>query len=138
EPADHPPTLAEARALLTAQRWEEAAAAFAAYLKTNPDHGSAWRQDAYVLSQLHRCDEAVTAYQHAFDLGDRPNTCAYNTACCFALLGKRDEAIEWLTKAFHVGFTDFHQLATDTDLDSIRSDPRFQRLLGPAVPAEIS
>ncbi|MBL8693553.1 MAG: dienelactone hydrolase family protein [Planctomycetes bacterium] len=64
--------------------------------------------------------------------------CAYNAACGLALQGgKVDEAFAWLEKAVEAGFGinsengdqpgDLDLAKTDTDLDSLRKDPRFEK-----------
>jgi tetratricopeptide (TPR) repeat protein len=52
----------------------------------------------------------------------------YNLACMEALLGEKDDAIEHLREA--AGIPRFQELAaSDSDLDSLRDDPRFASLL---------
>jgi hypothetical protein len=53
----------------------------------------------------------------------------YQIACIHAALGNRDRAIEFLNMAYlqHDGQLEF--MATDPDLDSLRSDLRFRELL---------
>ncbi|MBA3717119.1 MAG: tetratricopeptide repeat protein [Actinobacteria bacterium] len=54
----------------------------------------------------------------------------YNLACMEALLGQSEQAIEHLSRA--VDEPRFRETAsTDSDLDSIRDDPRFVELLSP-------
>ncbi|HYF14815.1 MAG TPA: tetratricopeptide repeat protein [Phycisphaerales bacterium] len=53
----------------------------------------------------------------------------YNAACANALLGRKDEALVWLERAIDAGFKDTGQIAKDTDLDSLRDDERFKKLV---------
>jgi adenylate cyclase len=53
----------------------------------------------------------------------------YNVACLFALEGRPDEAIASLEEAFRHGFGNREWISHDPDLESLRGDPRFQRLL---------
>jgi len=46
-----------------------------------------------------------------------------------ALLKQRDNAITTLRKAVELGYRDFEFMRDDHDLDSIRKDPRFGKLL---------
>jgi len=48
----------------------------------------------------------------------------YNTACAHALCGRKDEAITWLRRALENRFAEQQTLEQDTDMDSLRSDPR--------------
>lgn len=54
----------------------------------------------------------------------------YNLGCCYALLNEKNRAIEALEKAIDLGFNRKQQYETDTDLDALRTDARFQALLG--------
>lgn len=56
-------------------------------------------------------------------------TVAYNTACAFARASDLAQALVWLEKAIASGFSDKNLLATDSDLQSMRSQPGFDQLL---------
>ena len=53
----------------------------------------------------------------------------YNLACSLAMCGHPEEAIAELRLAIENGYSDFGYLEMDSDLDSLRGDPRFQALL---------
>ncbi len=53
----------------------------------------------------------------------------YNAACANALMGHRREALAYLDKAIKAGFRDTAQVRKDTDLDSLRRDSEFNRLI---------
>jgi len=55
----------------------------------------------------------------------------YNLACCEALAGRKDDAIEHLRAAFEIGSSDrLRDIARqDSDLDPIRDDPTVEQLL---------
>jgi len=54
---------------------------------------------------------------------------AYNVACGYALSGSKEEAIDWLEYSVKAGYNDFDHLRKDTDLDSIRNEKRYKKLL---------
>lgn len=54
----------------------------------------------------------------------------YNLACSFALVGKTEEALEKLETAITLGYKDLNHLKEDSDLENLRSHPRFQALVG--------
>lgn len=56
-------------------------------------------------------------------------TSAYNAACGYALAGKKDEALDWLEIALAAGFRKIDHLRKDPDLDSLRQEKRYRRLL---------
>ena len=53
----------------------------------------------------------------------------YNLGCSRALLGEADAAIDVLKRAVALGYRDFGFMAEDADLQSLRSDERFQALV---------
>jgi adenylate cyclase len=53
----------------------------------------------------------------------------YNVACVYALLGRTEEALACLGKAMTHGTFFKNWAAKDSDLDSLRTDSRFQALL---------
>ena len=52
----------------------------------------------------------------------------YNLACSLALLSHKDQAFTALKRAIELGYSDFEYLKRDSDLRSLRDDPRFQAL----------
>jgi hypothetical protein len=56
-------------------------------------------------------------------------TAAYNVACGYALWGKKDEALDWLELSVKSGFAKIDHIRADTDLDSLRNEKRYRRLL---------
>ena len=54
---------------------------------------------------------------------------AYNVACGYALAGSKEEAIDWLEYSVKAGYNDFDHLRKDSDLDSLRSEKRYKKLL---------
>jgi len=53
----------------------------------------------------------------------------YNLACSYALTGQKDEAMGALERAVALGYSDRDHLCNDSDLESLRDDPRYQALL---------
>lgn len=53
----------------------------------------------------------------------------YNLACSLSLCNKIDEAFDTLDRAVALGWDDIEHLQNDQDLDNLRSDPRFLRLI---------
>ncbi len=125
-----------ARALMREEKYAEAAAEFQTYLKGNPYDGAAWGDLGYSLHAVKRYDEAIPAYAKAIELGSRPETQMYNTACAHALCGRTDEAITWLKKSLENRFAEQQTLERDTDMDSLRTDARFIALTGLNPPPE--
>ncbi|MFH1406791.1 MAG: hypothetical protein ABIH01_02140 [Candidatus Omnitrophota bacterium] len=53
----------------------------------------------------------------------------YNFACSLSLTGRIEEAISVLKKAVSLGCRDVAYIEKDKDLDNVRSDPRYKRLI---------
>ncbi|MEQ8768176.1 MAG: hypothetical protein RL885_30010, partial [Planctomycetota bacterium] len=68
-------------------------------------------------------------FQKVSELGFSVSAATYNIACGFALLGESEQALTWLEKAIAVGFDRSDLLRSDSDLDSIRGEERFQKIL---------
>jgi hypothetical protein len=74
-------------------------------------------------------DRALPAHLKATEFPDTAPRAIYNMACAYALKGDKDNAFEWLAKAEETGRVDMTQIEIDTDLESLRDDPRFRELL---------
>ena len=53
----------------------------------------------------------------------------YNLACSYSLLKKSNLCLEALKKAIRLGYQDFAFMEEDPDLEFIRRDPRYRKLL---------
>ena len=62
-------------------------------------------------------------------ISKRHYVCPYEMATAHAVLGDKDEAIEWLRRGFRERSGCIVDLKTDPRLDSLRSDPKFNQLL---------
>jgi tetratricopeptide (TPR) repeat protein len=83
------------------------------------------------LRRSGRLDEGREVLRKARE--ERPDSWAmtYNSACWEALAGNPDEAFEHLRRARELNANEvLRYMAEDSDLDSLRDDPRFQELAG--------
>lgn len=53
----------------------------------------------------------------------------YNLACSLALTGSNMSAIKALKKSIELGYCDYEHMVHDKDLDSIKQDVRFKKIL---------
>jgi tetratricopeptide (TPR) repeat protein len=90
--------------------------------------GAYWFSRGYSLHQSDRHIEAIEAFSQAISLGHRQATSMYNVACGYALLNDKENALFWLNRSLAAGFDRADLLSNDSDLDSLRSDPRFKEL----------
>jgi len=105
---------------------------FEGITKRAPDHLEALSFLAYAYTR--RAGEQDLGKRLAIDkrltvLKPEDATIRYNLACSYSLLGDADRAIEALGEAIKLGFDKPDMLSSDSDLDNIRNDPRFQTIL---------
>jgi tetratricopeptide (TPR) repeat protein len=133
-----PDPIPDARALFRAKKYDEAAKKLEAYLATNKFDGQTWSLYSECLHFNKQYEPAIAAAKKALECGlNRPGM-SYNIACAYALLGKSDEAIDWLKKAFEARFAEQETIEKDEDLESLRKDPRFITLTGLNPPTGLS
>lgn len=53
----------------------------------------------------------------------------YDLACCFALTGRKRQALDALTESVDCGYKQYDNMLNDNDLVSLRTDKRYQALL---------
>ena len=125
-------------ALSALERKEEAIASYDKALEIKPDKHEAWNNRGNALSALGRKKEALTKFCEAIASYDQglefaPNDPGvfYSKACCYALLGNVELALEHLHFALNLDSERYQELAkTDSDFDGIRDDARFQAVIG--------
>ncbi|MBX2801289.1 MAG: ankyrin repeat domain-containing protein [Myxococcales bacterium] len=71
-------------------------------------------------------DGAIRAFHEALQLDPSNHRAAYQLACTHALAGRGDEALEQLTDAVDIGFSDYPVARFDPDLSLVRHTPHFQ------------
>jgi C-terminal processing protease CtpA/Prc len=95
--------------------------------RRNQEIFSLWQQKAYadvlvILKELYntpRMNETEYAWTGIL----------YNTACIYSLVGNPDSALLYLDKAIDAGYINYDHLLSDSDLDPLRSDERFTKLV---------
>lgn len=122
------PKMTAANELFKQQKFQEAAAALGEVVKTEPENPRAWYLLGMSLHSLGKFEEAIAAFEKNVTLVKNPNA-MYNIACGYARLNQTDKAFEWLEKALAAGVAPFVALETDPDLESLRKDARFKKML---------
>src|SRR5436305_12005836 len=124
------PAMQRANELFEAKRWVEAAEAYKAVVKTEPENARAWYQLASAQYHLGDFVSAAEAFQKNVSLTNNP-TAIFNLACTFARMNEKDKAIEWLKKLFAPDAKPYVYLSfdlNDPDLNSLHDDPRYKEL----------
>ena len=100
-----------------------------AHLELNPDDARAWYLSGSALMRLGQPDQALERVQRALAIDPEDPGVLYNVACAYALAGLSEKALDYLDKSIHNGLAHRDWLDSDSDLDSIRDEPRFQALM---------
>jgi tetratricopeptide (TPR) repeat protein len=74
-------------------------------------------------------EKALADFEEAIRLDAKLEAAHYNKVCAYALQGKKDLALDHLRHTLDLGYRNFDGMAKDTDLDSIRNEPRYKELL---------
>src|SRR5262249_6358898 len=111
------------------KKFKEAIAEHGQALSQDPAHSFAyfWRG---VLHATARDNAKQSAdFAKASELNPKLVFAFYNLACTEALQKKSASALAALEKALQAGYRKFATIAKDADLDSIRKDPVFPKLI---------
>jgi tetratricopeptide (TPR) repeat protein len=84
---------------------------------------------AHAYTRIGRVSDGLLLDQRLIGLLPDDPTARYNLGCSFAMLGRVEEALETLERAIELGYRDGDLMREDEDLASLRTEPRFQRLL---------
>ena len=99
-------------------------------LRQHPEWSRPAQLGATVLAGMARREEAEAWIARAMEIDPDENLVLYNAACTWALLGEADHALALLDKwAPKAGIEKKQWIKVDSDFDSLRDDPRFQRLV---------
>jgi tetratricopeptide (TPR) repeat protein len=117
---DAPPSAEKAQRLFDRGKWSQAAEAYEAIAKADPENGEAWYRLGYSRHSLGEYGEAAAANERAVAFPAYRATSYYNLACARSLLGELDEAGSALDGAIEAGFLDFDLIQMDADLEALR------------------
>jgi adenylate cyclase len=97
-------------------------------LELNPDDARATNMGAAMLALAGDRDGAIDYIRRSLAIDAEDSGMLYNIACTYAILGMSEEALSSLETAVDKGFGHKEWLEHDSDLNSIRSTPRFQAI----------
>ncbi len=98
------------------------------HLELHPDDARALYMGANALCQLGEKSRSLDWARRALAIDPEDCGILYNVACVYSLLGQVDEGIDCLEKAMTHAYWYKRWAEHDSDLDNLRSDPRFQAL----------
>jgi serine/threonine protein kinase/Flp pilus assembly protein TadD len=99
------------------------------HLEMHPDDARALYLGASALTDAGQRDRAIEWTRRALDIDPDDPGVLYNVACSYAKLALTEDAIRCLEQATKAGEWLKGWAEHDSDLDSLRNDPRFQALL---------
>jgi tetratricopeptide (TPR) repeat protein len=90
------------------------------HLELNPDDARALYLGAIALMQLDEPETALKWAERAYAVDPSDPAVLYNLACVYAVGGRTEQAIDYLSQAVQNGFGHREWIDTDADLDSLR------------------
>lgn len=123
------PSLPQAFARLRANDAAGAAQIAQAVTVQEPNNARAWRLLGVASLALKDYDGSLSAFMKSLEIEPNTPSALYNIGVASALKGDKDAAFAWLGKAKATRKLDMTMMQTDTDLVSLRSDPRYAALL---------
>ncbi|GEM_PF-2267443 len=120
------------RAALATKAEDHAAAVpdLAAAVALRPEDHIVRFDYGFALFSAGRYEEGLAEFRRVLERDPGNLDARYNIACGLSRLGRADEALSALQEAVNGGFHDADFARKDPDLESIRSDPRFEGILG--------
>jgi serine/threonine protein kinase/Flp pilus assembly protein TadD len=117
------------RALLVQGRYDEAIAAMEQARTLSPTSGVPDSGLAQVYLAKKEYDRALQYFLRVPEKQRQAAIYRFSASSIYAGLGKKEEALDELEKAFEEGYRDFSAIDASPHLAALRSDPRFQQLL---------
>ena len=111
------------------EKVRRAIARFELLIEASPKNGRALFDVGRDLLAAAEYDRAARAFVAAAEAGRREGSALYNAACARALEGRKAEALDLLERAVEAGYDGPGHMRGDDDLDGLRAEPRFGRIV---------
>jgi adenylate cyclase len=99
-------------------------------LELDPGDMRAWNLGAFALLRLGEKAEAEHWMERSLESAPDDSMVHYNATCFYALAGEHEKALDCLERCgIGAGNISHEWLEHDSDLDSIRSEPRFREIV---------
>lgn len=100
-------------------------------LELKPDHPVILHNRGITYFRMGKYEEGLADFNRSLEIEPDHPTVLYDFACFLSVWGKTDDAITNLQKAINGNVKYREDAKTDKDLDNIRHDPRFKKLMEP-------
>lgn len=99
-------------------------------IKTDQNYGLGYYDLGVILAKdKERQREAARCFNQAIELEPDMEWAYYSLACLYNLAGKKLKALEYLKLSLEKGLRNRAHIDADHDLDSLREEPRFKKLM---------
>jgi len=105
-------------------------------LKRNPDYVEVLMLLGNLYTGRKMYEQGLQVDQRLATLKKDDPIVHYNLACSHSLLKQVDDALRALSRAVELGYRDVEHMENDSDLDNVRSDPRYAELVHKMRPPE--
>ena len=99
------------------------------HLELNPDDARAVNLKAGALGHIGEKEEAIKWATKATVIDPDNPSVLYNVACLYANIKEFDRAIDCLEQSIDAGMAHREWIENDPDLDPLRDNPRFTKLI---------
>lgn len=124
-----PEEVRKAQAQIQAKNYDSAIKILEDFLKANPARPGAWNLLGTTYARTGDYDKALLAFGKAMTAPQFRQQSLYNSACMYALKNDKEEAFKLLRQVRESGSFDMSLILSDDDLKTLRSDPRFDKLI---------
>ncbi len=125
--------IGEGQQSLQAEEWSDAAESFAKAVKLDPKNALAWQLHGFALHSDGKLDAAIKSHHNAAKFADDDNPikgiALYNLGCAYSLKKEKKKAMDYLDKAIDAGMVNMQYYENDTDLDNLRKEERFKKIV---------
>ena len=108
---------------------ENPSAAFNEAIRLAPKNAIAYFNRGNVWFNRKNYAKALFDFHDASRLDPKLALAFYGKACCYALERQTERAIDNLRQSLELGYREFDSISRDPNLDSIRGDPAYERLM---------
>jgi Tfp pilus assembly protein PilF len=128
-PTDAKLNLQQGMNYLRAKDFDNAINEFTTAIRKFPKYDTAYSNRAVAYMQQRKFNKAMDDLQEAVRINPDNPTTHYNFTCLYSLDRQIDRSLDSLDKTLELGFNDYDALRNDPDLNNVRRDPEFRKIL---------